>query len=191
MKELNIPILMITLYSIGCIMLILSFLAPPLLTVSEWMDQMNFSDDPTQSEQDLFMDYEPGDTVYLEGHIVDVWYFSEQELYIVEVGDSERACFFVTAVNITKYHTNEDMFFQIEVRRSGTVEGSTEIPGYFPLRHSEEAVLVDVQKEYFSYKFVYLISGLFLILMGTALTFYWVRSKSRFTKTIKKPQKPP
>jgi preprotein translocase subunit YajC len=182
---------MIILYSLGGIILILSFLAPPLLTVSEWMDQLNLPDDPSQPEPDLFVDFEPGDTVYLEGQIGQVWYFSEQELYIVEVGDSESSCFFVTAVNITKYDTNEDLFFQIEIRKSGNLEGSSEILGYFPLDHSEEAVLVDVQKEYFSYKLVYLICGLFLILMGILLTFFWVRSKRRITKSEENPPKHP
>jgi hypothetical protein len=159
-------------------------MAPPLLTVSEWMDQLNFPDPPSESNPNFFEDFEPGDTLFLEGMIIEYWPVSSQELYIVEIGDSNVSFYFLTELNITKYKTYETLFFEIEIREPGSVEGSLEISGYYPLRQSEEPILVDIQKDHFSYKFIYMISGLFLIIMGILITFYWVRMKKKASRSI-------
>lgn len=167
----------------GGVILILSFLTPRLLTTSEWMDQLNIPDDPTQLETNIFLDFEPGDTVYLEGEIIDFRHYSAHDIYFVEVGDSEYSYYFLTELNISRYNINESLYFKIEIRGPGTVEGSSDILGYSKYNSYEDPILVDIQKEHVSHKFIYMISGLFLMLMGTLLTFYWVRSKSKLNKS--------
>jgi hypothetical protein len=145
---------------------------PPILTPSEWLDQVNYSDDPAHPDPDLYRDFDPGDTIYLEGKMVTVWFNDESELYMIEVSDNERSCYFQTDVDITGYQLDEHLYFKIEIREPQTSEGSFILSGNNPNYFDEEAALVDIQKEHHSFKMIYMVCGFVIIALGLVLTFY-------------------
>ena len=155
----------------------MSFLQPPVLTLGEWLDQMNFSDEPENPNPNMFLDFDVGDTVYVEGDLTTIWYFNESHTALIEVREQESTCVFFTEADFTQYNLNDHLYFEIEIREPGTFKGTSELDHYNPNMTNEEAIVVDIQKEHFSYKLIYLACGFVVISFGLLFTLYTVKFK--------------
>lgn len=190
MKIMKIHLMMI-LMAIGIIFLMLSYFYQPVLTPSEWVDQVNGPEEVNPPAAERFKDFNPGDTVYIEGEINYAQYLSQNDRTVFGITDGKETCYFATEKNFSNLAINDYVFFKIEIIETRGSDGSFILSGNDPYYFKEEAVLVDIEKEHFPYKLILFSCGITAIIIGLIIAFTLIVSKNNtnFKKSEKELEK--
>jgi hypothetical protein len=150
-------------------LVVLSFLEPSVITPTAWNDQINHHGDVEPPWADKYQHFDTGDIVYIEGDIISINFLSGYDKTVIKISDNKENSSFSTTKNITNINLGDHVFLKIKIIEPGTSGSSFILSGESSSYFSEEAILVDIEKDYFSAKFPFMVLGILLIVIGIYL----------------------
>jgi hypothetical protein len=183
LRNIKIVIIGISLLVSGILILALSNIEPPVLTPSEWVEQINHPEDVEPPRAERFQQFDPGDVLYVEGDVYYMAYFNGSDKTVIGITDGQEMCAFEAKGNITNLpNYDEHIYLKIEIREQGTSAGSYILSGNEPYYFKEEAVWTSYEKEHNSYDSILLILGTIAFIIGLVITIYSAFSKGTLEK---------
>jgi len=150
-----------------------SYLEPPVLTPTEWLEQLNPPEDMGPPGNDRYQQFEPGDVVYIEGEVDHLTYLNTTDVTLIAITDGHETAVFAANGNISDLpHPGDHVFLKIEIRKQGSLNDPFILSGIDPLYFDEEAVYVGYDKEHYSLKPILLVIGLVMLIIGILITLY-------------------
>jgi hypothetical protein len=157
-----------------------SFFQSSVITPSTWNDQINSPEDVTPPRAERYQLYDPGDIVYIEGDIDAIEFLSENNKTLIRIRDKTDACTFATMRNLTNINVDDHVFLKVKIIEYGTSDNSFILSGNDPHYFGEEAELIDIERDYFSFKPILLIGGVLIVSLGIIIILYNLLLTRRF-----------
>ena len=165
--------------STGIILTIRSYFEPHVITPTDWNNQINQPEDVEPPRAERFQHFNPGDIVYIEGRVSSIEPFPNSSRTLIRVTDDTQTCVFGLTKNFTQINSGDHVFLKVEIIGHESSNNSYILSdndtGYF----GEEAVLIDIVKDYFSFKSIYFFGGVFSFVLGSIVIIKFLKIKNK------------
>lgn len=159
----------------------MSYFEPHVITPTEWNNQINQPEDVEPPLAERFQHFNPGDIVYIEGQISSIEPYPNGSKLLIQVTDDIQSSVFALPKNFTQINVGDHVFLKVEIIGHEPSDNSFILSGNDSRYFGEEAVLIDIEKDYFSFKSIYFFGGVFSFLLGSIviIKFLKIRNKDR------------
>jgi hypothetical protein len=176
----NIVILIgIILMSAGIILTVRSYFEPNVITPTDWNNQINQAEDVNPPLAERFQHFDPGDIVYIEGRVSSIESVPNSSRKLIRVTDDTQSCAFILTKNFTQINSDDHVFLKVKIIGYEPSDNSFILSGNETDYFGEQAVLIDVVKDYFSFKAIYFFGGVFSFILGSIIIYYFLKIKNK------------
>jgi hypothetical protein len=155
----------------------MSYFQPHVITPSDWNNQINQPEDVEPPLAERFNHFDPGDILYIEGRVSTIEPYHNSSKIIIQITDDIESSNFVLPKNYSNINIGDNVFLKVEIIGHEASDNSFILSGNDSRYFREEAVLLDIEKDYFSFKSTYFFGGVFSFLIGTIVIIKFLKIK--------------
>jgi hypothetical protein len=148
-----------------------------VITPSDWNNQINQPEDVEPPLAERFNHFDPGDILYIEGRVYAIESVPNSSRKLIGITDDLQTSVFGHLKNFSQINVGDHVFLKVEIIGYEPSDNSFILSGNETAYFREKAELIDIEKDYFSFKSTYFFGGVFCFLLGSIVIIKFFKIK--------------